>query len=51
MIFNPKYTNRNYVFQIPKKESSHQRQDKIKISYYLTMGKNKEIMDKKIQKK
>ena len=30
MIFNPKYTNRNYVFQIPKKESSHQRQDKIK---------------------
>lgn len=30
MLFNPKYTNKNYAFQIPKKESSHQRQDKIK---------------------
>ena len=30
MIFNPKYTNRNYAFQIPNKKSSHQRQDKIK---------------------
>ena len=30
MLFNPKYTNRNYAFQIPNKKSSHQRQDKIK---------------------